>query len=156
MRREEKIGQLKAFNYVCAICIISNFSDYFHFLQIRLDGSNWHIFPPCFAQMKWKIEGSSGHKHERTLQFFTFFPAIYSTYNGSARKKSTWIFSCARVRITASPFFPANMCIYIMVARRKTTGRLRWLVTVRIDHGHILPMVNANPAQIGSDGATWL
>ena len=77
--------------------------------------------------MKWKIDGSSAHKHERTLQFFTFFPAIYSTYNGSARKKSTWIFSCARVRITASPFSPANMCIYIMVARRKTTGRLRWL-----------------------------
>ena len=127
MRREEKIGQLKAFNYVCAICIISNFSDYFHFLQIRLDDSNYHIFPPCFAQMKWKIEGSSAHKHERTLQFFTFFPAIYSTYNGSARKKSTWIFSCVRVRITASSFSPANMCIYIMVARRKTIGRLRWL-----------------------------
>ena len=126
------------------------------FLQIRLDDSNYHIFPPCFAQMKWKIEGSSAHKHERTLQFFTFFPAIYSTYNGSARKKSTWIFSCARVRITASPFSPANMCIYIMVARRKTTGRLRWLVAARIDYWHILPMVNANVAQIGSDGATRL
>ena len=62
------------------------------FLQIQLDGSNYHIFPPCFTQMKWKIEGSSGHKHERTLQFFTFFPAIYSTYNGSARKKSSRIF----------------------------------------------------------------
>ena len=57
------------------------------FLQIRLDDSNYHIFPPCFIKMKWKIEGSSRHKHERTLQFFTFFPAIYSTYNGSARKK---------------------------------------------------------------------
>ena len=124
------------------------------FLQIRLDDSNYHIFPPCFAQMKWKIDGSSAHKHERTLQFFTFFPAIYSTYNGSARKKSSRIFSCARVQVTASPFSPANMCIYIMVARRKTTGRLRWLVTVRIDHGHILPMVNANLAQIGTDGAT--
>ena len=22
------------------------------FLQIRLDGSNYHIFPPCFTQMK--------------------------------------------------------------------------------------------------------
>ena len=70
-------------------------------------------------------------------------------------KKSSRIFSCVRVQVTASPFSPANMCIYIMVARRKTTGRLRWLVTFRIDHGHILPMVNANVAQIGTDGATW-
>ena len=85
--------------------------------------------------MKWKIDGSSGHKHERTLQFFTFFPAIYSTYNGSARKKSSRIFSCARVQVTASPFSPANMCIYIMVARRKTTGRLRWLeLTIGISY----------------------
>ena len=126
------------------------------FLQIRLDGSNWHIFPPCFAQMKWKIEGSSAHKHERTLQFFTFFPAIYSTYNGSARKKSTWIFSCARVRITASPFFPANMCIYIMVARRKRLWQLCWLVAARINCGYILPRIGANPAQIGSCGMTRL
>ena len=67
--------------------------------------------------MKWKIEGSSAHKYERTLQFFTFFPAIYSTYNGSARKKSSRIFSCARVRITTSSFSPANMCIYIIGPR---------------------------------------
>ena len=88
------------------------------FLQIRLDGSNFHIFPPCFTQMKWKIDGSSGHNHERTLQFFTFSTAIYSTYNGSARKKkSSWIFSCARVRITTSSFSPANMCIYIIGSR---------------------------------------
>ena len=52
-----------------------------------------------------------------TLQFFTFFPAIYSTYNGSARKKSSRIFSCARVRITTSSFSPANMCIYIIGSR---------------------------------------
>ena len=69
-------------------------------------------------------------------------------------KNRAGFFSCARVRITASPFSPENMCIYIMVARRKTTGRLRWLVTVRIDHGHILPMADANVAQIGTDGAT--
>ena len=70
------------------------------------------------------------------------------------REKIEPDFSHARVRITASPFSPANMCIYIMVARRKTTGSLMWLVTVRIEHGHILPMVNVNSAQIGSDGAT--
>ena len=45
------------------------------------------FFQLCFTQMKWKIDGSSAHKHERTLQFFTFFTAIYSTYSGSARKK---------------------------------------------------------------------
>ena len=87
------------------------------FLQIQLNGSNCYIFPPCFTQMKWKIEGSSAHKHERTLQFFTFFPAIYSTYNGFAREKSSRIFSCARVQVTASPFSPANMCIYIIGSR---------------------------------------
>ena len=117
MRREEKICWLNAFNYVCIICTNSNFSGHFHFLQIQLDGSNYHIFPPCFIKMKWKIDGSSAHKRERTLQFFTFFPAIYSTYNGSARKKSTRIFSCARVRVTTSLFSPANMCIYIIGSR---------------------------------------
>lgn len=29
----------------CTICTISNFSDYFHFLQIRLNCFNFHIFP---------------------------------------------------------------------------------------------------------------
>ena len=94
------------------------------FLQIRLDGSNYHIFPPYFIKMKWKIEGSSAHKHERTLQFFTFFPAIYSTYNGSARKKSTRIFSCARVQIRSNEFSPSNICLYIIAATlRKQTGQ---------------------------------
>ena len=124
------------------------------FLQIRLDGSNYHILPAMLYSNEVKIEGSSAHGHERTLQFFTFFPAIYSTYNGSAREKSTWIFSCARVQVTASPFSPANMCIYIMVARRKRLWQLCWLVAARISCGYILPRIGANPAQIGSDGAT--
>ena len=55
------------------------------------------------------------------LTFFTFSPAIYSTYNGSARKKSSRIFSCARVRITASSFSPANICVYI-IGSRGTNG----------------------------------
>ena len=117
--------------------------------------SNYHISPAILYPNE-EINRCKKSSRICDLTFFTFFPAIYSTYNGSARKKSTWIFSCARVRITASPFSPANMCIYIMVARRKTTGRLRWLVTVRIDHGHILSRIGANPAQIGSGGATWL
>ena len=94
------------------------------FLQIRLDDSNYHIFPPYFTQMKWKIDGSSGHKHERTLQFFTFFPAIYSTYNGSARKKSSRIFSCARVRIKLCRFSPSNICLYIIAACSSQAWRI--------------------------------
>lgn len=82
------------------------------FLQIWLDGFNYYIFPPYFIQTKWKIDGSSEHKHELTLQFFTFFPAIYSTYNGAARKKSSRIFSCALVRIRLNEFFPV-ICAYI-------------------------------------------
>ena len=42
------------------------------FLQIQLDESNYHIFPPYFTQMKWKIDGSSAHKYERTLHFLHF------------------------------------------------------------------------------------
>ena len=98
------------------------------FLQIRLDGSNYHIFPPCFTQMKWKIEGSSAHKHDRTLQFFTFFPAIYSTYNGSARKKSSWIFSCTRVRIMSNEISPSNIIpIYYCGAAQDRRGGSNWL-----------------------------
>ena len=87
------------------------------FLQIRLDESNCHIFPPCFTQMKLKIEGASAHNDESTLQYCTFFPAIYRTYNGLARKKSSRIFSCVRVRSTTSSFSPVNMCIYIIGSR---------------------------------------
>ena len=93
------------------------------FLQIRLDGSNYHIFPLCFTQMKWKIEGSSAHKRERTLQFFTFFPAIYNTYNGLARKKSSRIFSCACVRIRLNEFSPSNICLYTIAATQDGTGQ---------------------------------
>ena len=116
----------------CAVCTISNFSGNFHFLQIRLDGSNYHISPPCFTQMKWKIEGSSGHKHERTLQFFTFSPAIYSTYNGSARKKSRRIFSCARVRIRLNEFSPGNICLYTIAATMRGSGQA-WRLESAVD-----------------------
>ena len=58
-----------------------------------------------------------------TLQFFTFFPAIYSTYTGSARKKSSRIFSYASVRITTSSFSPANMCIYTIAAMMRGSGQ---------------------------------
>ena len=93
------------------------------FLQIKLDGSNCHILPAMLYSNEVKIEGSSAHGHERTLQFFTFFPAIYSTYNGSARKKSSQIFSCARVRIRSNEFFPGNICLYTIAAALRGSGQ---------------------------------
>ena len=93
----------------------------------------------------------------RTLQFFTFSPAIYSTYNGSERKKSIRIFlvcACADYNII---IFPGKYVhIYNRVARRKRIWWLCWFVAARIDHGHILPRADINSAQIGTDGATWL
>ena len=151
MRREEKIGWLNEFNYVCVICTISNFSGHFHFLQIRLDGSNWHIFPPCFAQMKWKIEGSSGHKHERTLHFFTFFPVIYSTYNGSARKNWAEFSYVCMCGLGQTNFSPSNICLYIIAAVRRGSGQAWRLESTT---GIYLPRIGANLAQIGTDGAT--
>ena len=70
-----------------------------------------------------KIEGSSAHGHERTLQFFTFFPAIYSTYNGVARKNRAGFFSCARVRIRSNEFFPGNICLYTIAAALRGSGQ---------------------------------
>ena len=87
---------------------------------------------------------------ERTLQFFTFFPAIYSTYNGFARKKIDLDFSHVRVWIRSNEFSPSNICLYTIAARLRTG------VADRIDHWHIFPRVGANVAQIGTDGATWI
>ena len=57
-----------------------------------------------------------------TLQFFTFFPAIYITYNGLARKKSSRIFSCARVRIISNEFSSSNICLYTIAATQDRHG----------------------------------
>ena len=102
---------------------ILTFQDISIFLQIQLDGSNYHVFPPCFIKMKWKIDGSSAHKHERTLQFFTFFPAIYITYNGSARKNRAG-FSHVRVCGLGQTNFPPVIFGHIKL-------RLRWVVQDR-------------------------
>ena len=101
------------------------------FSQIRLDGSNYHIFPPCFTQMKWKIDGSSAHKHERTLQFFTFFPAIYSTYNGSERKNRAG-FSHVCVWIKSNEFSPSNICLYKIAAALRDSGQA-WRLESDVD-----------------------
>lgn len=101
----------------------SNFSGYFHFLQIWLDDSNFYVFPSCFAQIKWKIDGSSAHKHERTLQFLHFFQ-LYTVHIMAGREKIDRIFSCVCARIKLCRFFPSNMCLHII-----TTARLFWLMT---------------------------
>ena len=101
----------------CTICTNSNFSDHFHFLQIRLDSSNFHIFPPCFIQLKQKIDRSSGHEGKHTLQFL-HFSQQYTIYILARRgKNKAGFFSCTRMRLTSSPFSPANMCIYIIWSR---------------------------------------
>ena len=87
-----------------------------------------------------------------TLQFFTFFPAIYSTYNSSARKNRAW-FSHVRVcGLGQTNFLHQYMPIY----NRGGVARLRTGVVARIAYGYILSRVNENTAQIGIDGATRL
>ena len=79
---------------------------------------------PRYTLSKWR--NKSMQKNPRayvTLQFFTFFPAIYSTYNGSARKKSSRIFSCVRVRIMLNEFSPSNICLYIIAAAMHGSGQ---------------------------------
>lgn len=101
----------------CITCTILNFSGYFYFLSSLVELFQFPNFATMLYPNKAKnqrVERASAQAH---LTFFTFFPARYSTYTGSAQKKSSRIFSCARVRITASPFSPTNMCIYIIGSR---------------------------------------
>ena len=99
----------------CTICTISNFSGHFHFLQIWLDGSNCHIFPAILQSNK------ESNRYEKSscvcdLTIFYIFPAIYSTYNGLARKNRAGFSSCARMRIRLNEFSPNNICLYIIAA----------------------------------------
>ena len=86
------------------------------FLQIRLDDSNYHIFPPCFAQMKWKIDGSSAHKHERTLQFL-HFSQQYTVHIMDRREKIELNFSHVCVCRLQRRHFPRQICAYILWSR---------------------------------------
>lgn len=87
------------------------------FLQIRLDGSNCHIFPPCFIQLKQKIDGSSEHKRKRTLHFL-HFSQQYTVHILTRRGKNRpAFFSCARARIRSNEFSPSNMCVCNIAAR---------------------------------------
>ena len=118
--------------------------------------SNYHISPDILYPNE-AINRCKKSSRICDLTFFTFFPAIYSTYNGSARKKSSRIFlmcACSDYSVT---IFPGKYVrIYNRVARRKRLWQLCWLVAARISCGYILPRIGANPAQIGSDGMTRL
>ena len=86
--------------------------------------SNYHILPNTLYPNE-AINRCKNPRVHVTLQFFTFFPAIYSTYNGSTRKKSSRIFSCVRVRIRLNEFSPSNICLYTIAAAAmcKQTGQ---------------------------------
>ena len=84
--------------------------------------SNYHISPDILYPNE-EINRCKKSSRICDLTFFTFFPAIYSTYNGSARKKSSRIFSCARVRIRFNEFSPSNICLYIIAAVRRGLGQ---------------------------------
>ena len=89
--------------------------------------SNYHISPDILYPNE-EINRCKKSSRICDLTIFTFFPAIYSTYNGSARKKSSRIFSCVRVRIRSNEFSPSNICLYTIAAaqdRRDGSNRLR-------------------------------
>ena len=86
--------------------------------------SNWIAsyfqlpYLPRYTLSKWS--NKSMQKNPRayvTLQFFTFFPAIYSTYNGSARKNRAG-FSHVRVCGLGWKNFPPVIYAYIQSRRR--------------------------------------
>ena len=58
-----------------------------------------------------------------------------------------------RARVRLNEFSPGNICLYIIAAG---VAWLRTGVAARIGYGHILPIVDINSAQIGTDGATRL
>ena len=45
------------------------------FLQIQLDGSNCHILPPRFTQMKWKSRGVERTQTQAYATIFYIFPS---------------------------------------------------------------------------------
>ena len=61
---------------------------------------------------------------------------------------------CACADYSVAIFPGKYVHIYNRVARHQRMWRLCWLVAARIGYRYILPMVNANSAQIGTDGAT--
>lgn len=62
----------------------------------------------------------------------------------------------ARARVTVLQFSPENMCTYRDEVApgelAQVAGQLLWLVTARIDCVYILPMLDANAAQVGTSG----
>ena len=70
------------------------------------------------------------------------------------REKNRAGFSHVRVCGLGQTNFPP--VIYAYIYNRGDDAWLRKGVAARIGYGHILPMVDANSAQIGTGGATWL
>lgn len=63
---------------------------------------------------------------------FLHFSQQYTVHIMAWRaKKSTWIFSCARVRIRFNEFSPSNICLHTIAATLRTG------VTARISCGYI-------------------
>ena len=61
---------------------------------------------------------------------------------------------CACADYSVSIFPGKYVHIYNRLARRKRIWRLCWFVAARISCRYILPRVDINSAQIGSDGVT--
>lgn len=126
-------------------------------LQIMLDGSNCHIFPLCFIQLKQKIDRSSGHRRKRTLHFFYIFPSyIQYIYWLGAEKIEPDFLMCAYAAYSIAIFPGKYVHTYNRVTRRKLLWQLYWLITAQIALGHILSRVDVKAAQLGSNGVTWL
>ena len=89
---------------------------------------------------------------------FLHFSQQYTVHIMALRaKKSTWIFlMCACTDYSVAIFPGKYVHIYNRLARRKRIWRLCWFVAARISCGYILPRVNPNMAQIGTDNATRL
>ena len=86
------------------------------FLQIRLDGSNYHIFPPCFTQMKWKSRGRARTDTSARYNFLHFSQQYTVHIMARSEKNRAGFFSCARVRIRLKEFSPSNICLYTIAA----------------------------------------
>ena len=86
---------------------------------------------------------------------FLHFSQQYTVHIMARREKNRAGFSHVRICGLQHHYFPGKYVhIYNRLARRKRIWRLCWLVAARIGYGHILHMVDANLAQIGTDGAT--
>ena len=95
------------------------------FLQIRLDGSNCHIFPAMLYSNEVKNRGGRAGISMIAPYNFLHFSQQYTVHIMARREKNrAEFFSCMRVRIRFNEFSPSNICLYtIAAALRKQTGQ---------------------------------